>query len=84
MKTIVNTSKKRKIIDLDTDTFRILSIKAAAKGTNLKHLIENYLKGIADNVSDSELYTYLVKERPDGKEMLKSGEKANFENWLGV
>jgi hypothetical protein len=84
MNTTAITGKKRKIIDLDENTFRILSIKAATKGTNLKHLIENSLRGIADDIEDSELYTYLVKEHPDGKKMLSAQEKDNFESWLGV
>ncbi|MBR4434205.1 MAG: hypothetical protein IK011_06725 [Bacteroidaceae bacterium] len=38
---------KRKIIDLKPETFRSLSIMAAKKGTNLKHLIETTLDEIA-------------------------------------
>ncbi len=36
-------TRKRKLIDLNPNTFRILSIKAAEKGTNLKGLIEKSL-----------------------------------------
>lgn len=76
--------KKRKIIDLDEETFRTLSIRAAAEGTNLKSLIESSLKSLAEEIKDAELYTYLVKNRPEGKEKLNTEEKEDFENWLGI
>jgi hypothetical protein len=84
MNTIENIGSKRKIIDLDENTFRILSVKAAMKGTNLKRLIESSLRGMADDIEDSELYAFLVKEYPGGKKTLNSQEKDNFETWLGV
>lgn len=80
----VTEAKKRKLIDLDKDTFRILSINAAAKGTNLKALIENSLKEMAEDLKDAELYAHLVETRPEGKIMLQGQEKASFEKWLGI
>ena len=77
-------NRKRKIIDLDTNTFKILSIKAAEEGTNLKALIENELDKIAENFQDSELYSYLIKTYPEGKEVISDMEKEEFENWLGL
>ena len=76
--------RKRKIIDLDENTFKILSIKAAERGTNLKALIETSLNKMAENIEDSELYSYLVKTVPDGQEIISEKEKNDFENWLDV
>jgi len=78
------TTRKRKIIDLDEHTFKILSIKAAERGTNLKALIETSLNKMAENIEDSELYSYLVKTVPDGQEIISKKEKDDFENWLDV
>lgn len=76
--------KKRKIIDLDEKTFKTLSIKAASMGTNLKVLIEDYLRNIADDLNESNQYTYLVQTRPEGKVMLDEQEQKDFEIWLGI
>jgi len=61
-----------------------LSIKAAEKGTNLKGLIEKSLDTLADDIEESEMYAYLVKNYPDGKEIISEQEKNDFENWLGL
>lgn len=84
MNTTEPKNKKRKVIDIDENTFRVLSMMAAAKGTNLKALIENSLKGMADNLEDADMYAHLVKTRPEGKKILTDKEKKAFENWLGV
>ncbi|HDR51280.1 MAG TPA: hypothetical protein ENN90_06630 [Mariniphaga anaerophila] len=76
--------RKRKIIDLNEDTFKVLSIKAAEEGTNLKTLIEKLLDELAENIRDSHLYSYLLKTYPEGKEIVGSKEKAEFERWLGL
>ncbi|MGI6047627.1 MAG: hypothetical protein ACOYEG_06410 [Petrimonas sp.] len=78
---------KRKNIDIPEDTFRYLSIKAAAQGTNLKKYIENLLAkdvGDMENIEDSELYRYLVQTKPEGKLTISDKEAEEFENWLGV
>ena len=80
----MSSVRKRKIIDLDEKTFKVLSVKAAEEGTNLKALIENSLEKLAENIQDSELYSYLVKTFPEGKEVLKGKEKEEFEKWLGL
>ncbi len=77
-------TRKRKLIDLNPNTFRILSIKAAEKGTNLKGLIEKSLDTLADDIEESEMYAYLVKNYPEGKEIISAQEKNDFENWLSV
>ncbi len=77
-------NKKRKIIDLDEHTFRILSINAAAKGTNLKALIEKSLRDIAEDMENSDLYAYLLKNDPDGKVYLDEKEQAAFEKEMGL
>ena len=76
--------RKRKIIDLDEKTFRILSVKAAEEGTNLKVLIETELNKLAENIQDSELYSYLLRNYPEGKGIVRGKEKEEFENWLGL
>ncbi|MCW3804330.1 hypothetical protein [Plebeiibacterium marinum] len=76
--------RKRKLIDIDENTFKVLSIKAAEKGTNLKDLIEKSLDRLAEDIEESELYVHLVKIVPEGKQIVSSQEKEDFENWLGV
>jgi uncharacterized protein YicC (UPF0701 family) len=76
--------RKRKIIDLNADTFKILSVKAAEEGTNLKALIEKSLDELAENIQDSQLYSYLLKNYPEGKDTINNLEKEEFENWLGL
>ena len=77
------TPSKRKIIDLNEDTFKTLSIMAIQKGTNLKKYIEDVLNELAENYEDAKLYAKLSKENPDGNIMLNEQEKADLENWLG-
>jgi hypothetical protein len=76
--------RKRKIIDLNEDTFKVLSIKAAEEGTNLKALIEKSLDELAENIRDSQLYSYLLITYPEGKKIVSSKEKEEFESWLGL
>ena len=78
------TPSQRKIIDLNEDTFKTLSIMAIQKGTNLKKYIEDVLNELAENYEDAKLYAKLSKENPDGNIMLNEQEKADLENWLGV
>jgi hypothetical protein len=76
--------KKRKVIDLDEQTFKILSIKAASTGTNLKALIERVLSSMAENIEDADMYKFLIQTDPDGKKILDKKEQDAFENWLGI
>lgn len=69
------TPSKRKIIDLNEDTFKTLSIMAIQKGTNLKKYIEDVLNELAENYEDAKLYAKLSKENPDGNIMLNEQEK---------
>lgn len=84
MSTVALTPSKRKIIDLDENTFKTLSIMAIQKGTNLKKYIEGILCDLADNYEDAKIYAKLCKERLDGNVMLSQQEKDDFENWLGI
>ena len=84
MSSVTLTPSKRKIIDLNEDTFKTLSIMAIQKGTNLKKYIEDVLNELAENYEDAQLYAKLSKENPDGNIMLNEQEKADLENWLGV
>ena len=77
-------AKKRKVIDLDEQTFKILSIKAASTGTNLKALIERILSNMAENIEDADMYKILIQTDPDGKKILNKDEQGTFENWLGI
>lgn len=84
MSSVTLTPSKRKIIDLNEDTFKTLSIMAIQKGTNLKKYIEDVLNELAENYEDAKLYAKLSKENPDGNIMLNEQEKTDLENWLGV
>lgn len=75
---------RRKNIDIPEDTFRHLSVKAAAQGTNLKKYIENLLAKDVEDIEDSELYRYLKQTKPEGKLTISDKEANEFENWLGV
>ncbi|MDR1883740.1 MAG: hypothetical protein LBR26_13290 [Prevotella sp.] len=77
-------AKKRKVIDLDEQTFKILSIKAATAGTNLKVLIERALSSMAEDTEDADMYKYLIQTDPDGKKILNKEEQSRFEKWLGI
>jgi hypothetical protein len=76
--------KKRKNIDIPLDTFRNLSIIAAADGMSLKSFIENLLISEAKTISDEELYKYLSETKPDGNIYLNETEQKEFENWLDI
>ena len=84
MNTTTLSPSKRKIINLDEETFKTLSIMAIEERTNLKNYIEKLLSDIAYNYEDSKLYAKLNKERPEGHVILNQQEKDDFENWLGV
>lgn len=84
MRTSTIVPSKRKIIDLNEDTFKTLSIMAIQKGTNLKNYIEDVLNEIAENYEDSKLYAKLSKEHPEGLTRASKKEQEDFENWLGV
>ena len=84
MSSVTLTPSKRKIIDLNEDTFKTLSIMAIQKGTNLKKYIEDVLNELAENYEDAKLYAKLSKENPDGNIMLNEQEKADLEKWLGL
>jgi len=77
-------SAKRKLIDIPDDTFRKLSIMAAAEGNSLKAFIENLLITEASFVNDEEIYRELLQSEPDGKIMASEEEQDAFEKWLKV
>ena len=77
-------SAKRKLIDIPDDTFRKLSIMAAAEGNSLKAFIENLLITEASFVNDEEIYRELLQSEPDGKIMASVEEQDAFEKWLKV
>lgn len=84
MSAIAITPTKRKIIDLDEETFKTLSIMAIQKGTNLKKYIEDVLNELAENYEDAKLYAKLSKEHPEGQVPASKEEQEEFEKWLGV
>lgn len=75
---------RRKIIDLNSDTFKALSMMAASEGTNLKHFIESILNRVAESYDDNKMYEWLVNNRPEGQDVVNEEEKKDFESWLGV
>jgi hypothetical protein len=79
--TIIN--KKRKNIDLPEETFRALSVLAAANGKNLKVFIETILVDEARMLAEEKIYLEFLKE-PDSQYIVSDEEKATFETWLGV
>jgi len=81
----LNTSpgKKRKNIDLPEDTFRALSVLAAANGKNLKAFIEAILNDEARTLKEESIYLEFLSN-PDSQEMVFGDEKARFEEWLAL
>lgn len=73
---------RRKLIDIPEDVFQVLSVKAAAMGTNLKKYIEDLLVKDMEDMEDAALYRHLVASRPEGKIPLSKEEHDEFENWL--
>ncbi len=84
MSTATLTHTKRKIIDLNEDTFKTLSIMAIQKGTNLKKYIEDVLNELAEDYEDAKIYAQLSKEQPEGLIPVSEEEQEEFEKWLGV
>ena len=82
MATVARINTRRKLIDIPEDVFETLNLKAASMGTKLKKYIEDLLIRESEDMDDAELYRYLVATRPEGKIMLNSEEKKDFEEWL--
>lgn len=76
--------KKRKVIDIDDHTFKVLSVSAALKGTNLKAFIEKALSVLAENIEERDLYAMLVNEDAASKQYLNREEKEMFEKFLDL
>jgi len=75
-------TRKRKIIDIPEDTFRNLSIMAAAEGESLKSFIEKLLISEAKLISDEDIYRELLKTDNEGKIIASAEEQKLFEKWL--
>ncbi len=75
---------KRKVIDINPDTFRGLSVIAASRGTNLKRFIEDSLDELVEAYDDAAVYRYLCQTEPEGLEMVSEEEKEAFEKSLGL
>ena len=73
---------KRKLIDIPEETFRKLSIMAAAEGNSLKAFIEKLLITEASFVNDEEIYRELLLSEPEGKILASVEEQMAFEKWL--
>jgi len=50
----------------------------------LKRYIEELLDKAAEDCNDVEMYEYLLKVAPEGKERVSEQEKLEFEDWLGL
>jgi hypothetical protein len=83
METVSSKGKKRKNIDIPEDTFRALSVLAAANGKNLKAYIETVLIDEANILLEENVYRELLMN-PEANELVSQTEKAAFEKWLGV
>ncbi len=76
---------KRKIIDIEANVFKSLSLMATEQGTNLKKLIEDKLTEIAEDFEDRKIYDYLVATtHPEDMEVLDDEEAKEFEKSLGL
>ena len=78
---------KRKLIDIQPNVLRILSIKAAMDGTNVKNLIEHLLVIEAEKIeasTDTQVYINLLENDPEGKQYLNDEEALCFEKQLGI
>ena len=78
---------KRKLIDVQEDTLRVLSVKAAMEGTNVKNLIEQMIMNEAEKIEEAiefKLYTSLLQSDPEGKVYLDKAETLTFEKRIGV
>lgn len=80
----ISFEDKKKLINIKGNTFHSLSVAAARKGTNLKRYIEELLDKAAEDCNDVEMYEYLLKVAPEGKERVSEQEKLEFEDWLGL
>jgi hypothetical protein len=83
MAAVSSTVKKRKNIDIPEETFRALSVLAAANRKNLKTYIEAVLINEAGMLLEENVYRELLKN-PEANELVNQTEKADFEKWLGV
>lgn len=84
MSTQISIPTRRKLIDIPEDVFQVLTVKAAAMGTNLKKYIEDLIIKDSEEMEDAVLYRHLVATRPEGKIPLSKEEKDDFEHWLNV
>lgn len=84
MNTSPAVATRKKIIDIKDDTFKVLSVMAVQKGTNLKNLIEELLEKIANEYNDEKLYKYLLDNDSEGKQLLSDVEQSDFEKWLDL
>ena len=80
----IKTPRHRKLIDIPDDVFKILNLKAAAMGTNLKKLIEDIISQKASDLEDAEVYRQLLATRPEGQVMMTSDEQDDFERRMGI
>ncbi len=83
-KSTAKSPMRRKVIDIKPDTFRILSVIAASRSTNLKKFIESSLDEIVDSYDDAAVYRYLQQTDSEGMEMLSDKEQAAFEKKYGL
>ncbi len=80
----VAVKTKRKVIDIKPDTYQGLTVIAAKRGIDLKHLIEISLDELVDTYDDSVLYGHLKQVDPDGMELVSTEDKLEFEKRIGL
>lgn len=74
--------KRRKIIDIPEDTFRYLSIKAAANGVSLKRYIETLLAKDVEDLMKASIYQQLTQQGADELVPANEEELKEFRKWL--
>jgi hypothetical protein len=74
MKTIVTATRKKKIIELSTETEKRLRIIAVNAGYNLK----SYIETVLDEIADEDDLLIALSSVKGTDELLNESEKARF------
>lgn len=75
---------KRKLIDIEPNTFHALSLMAAHEGLNLKKFIEQTLNKVAEEYDANAEYAWMIKNYPEASEMVSEAEQDKFEKEIGL
>ena len=84
MATALLPNINRENIEINPNTFRILTIKAEGQGTNLKNYITMLLDKNAEDEEDLLLFNAYVKNNPECWQVLNEEEHVAFEKEMGL